>query len=120
MATALVTGVGRRWGIGAGIALGLAEDGWDVALSYWHAYDQRLGLGGSPDDPEVLAKELRSQGRRVALIESDLEDPAGAASVVSSAVDRLGQLDALVMSHCESVDSGVLEPPWRVSTGTTP
>ena len=109
MATALVTGVGRRRGIGASIALGLATDGWDVALSYWHAYDERLGLEGSPDDPEVLAKELRSQGRRVVLIESDLEDPAGAASVVSSAVDRLGQLDALVMSHCESVDSGVLD-----------
>ncbi len=37
---ALITGVGRRRGIGAGIAAGLAADGWDLALSYWHPYDE--------------------------------------------------------------------------------
>jgi NAD(P)-dependent dehydrogenase (short-subunit alcohol dehydrogenase family) len=30
--TILLTGVGRRWSIGAGLAVGLAEDGWDLAL----------------------------------------------------------------------------------------
>ena len=109
MATALVTGVGRRRGIGAGIASGLAEDGWDLALSYWQPYDQRLGLDGSPDDPHQLADELRSLGRRVELVEVDLEDPAGAATLVDTAADQLGRLDALVMSHCESVASGVLD-----------
>jgi len=109
MPTALVTGVGRRRGIGAGIAAGLAEDGWDLVLAYWHAYDRRLGLEGSPDDPEVLAAELRSLGRRVELVEADLEDPAAAAALVDTAAERLGPLDALVMSHCESVASGVLD-----------
>lgn len=32
---ALVTGVGRRRSIGAGLAVGLARDGWDLALGYW-------------------------------------------------------------------------------------
>ncbi len=109
MATALVTGVGRRRGIGAGIAAGLAEDGWDLALSFWQPYDRRLGLDGSPDDPQLLADELRGGGRRVELIEVDLEDPAGADRLVETAGQRLGQLDALVMAHCESVDSGVLD-----------
>ena len=36
-------------------------------------------------------------------------DPAGAASVVSPAVDQLGQLDALVLSHWVGVDSGTLD-----------
>jgi 3-oxoacyl-[acyl-carrier protein] reductase len=106
---ALVTGVGRRRGIGAGIAAGLAEDGWDLVLSFWRPYDERLGLGGSPDDPQVLAAELRTRGVRVELVEVDLEDPAGAPALVDTAVQRLGQLDALVMAHCESVDSGVLD-----------
>jgi 3-oxoacyl-[acyl-carrier protein] reductase len=53
---ALVTGVGRRAGIGAGLALGLAQDGWDLALSYWHPYDDRLGLGRSEDDLDRLVE----------------------------------------------------------------
>ena len=40
--TVLVTGVGRRRSIGAGLALGLAEDGWDLALNYWAPYDDRV------------------------------------------------------------------------------
>jgi 3-oxoacyl-[acyl-carrier protein] reductase len=40
---ALLTGVGRRRSIGTGLALGLARDGWDLALAYWSPYDDRLG-----------------------------------------------------------------------------
>ncbi len=107
--TALITGVGRLRGIGAGIAAGLAEDGWDLVLSYWQPYDGRLGLDGSPDDPDQLVTTLRATGRRVELLEADLEDPEQAASVVERAAELIGPLDALVMSHCESVDSGVLD-----------
>jgi 3-oxoacyl-[acyl-carrier protein] reductase len=32
--TVLVTGVGRRRSIGADLALGLADDGWDLVLNY--------------------------------------------------------------------------------------
>jgi len=39
---ALVTGVGRTAGIGAGIATALAASGWDIALTYWAAYDTRM------------------------------------------------------------------------------
>ena len=109
MPNALLTGVGRRRGIAAGIAAGLDEDGWDLALSYWHPYDQRVGHGGEPDDPERLAEELRGQKRRIVLVPGDLEDPAVPAEVVNSAADQLGGLDALVMSHAESVDSGILD-----------
>lgn len=109
MPNVLVTGVGRRAGIAAGIAAGLAADGWDLALSYWHPYDQRLGLEGSPDDPERLAEELRGKGRRVVLVPGDLEDPAVPATVVAQAADQLGPLEALVMSHAESVDSAILD-----------
>jgi 3-oxoacyl-[acyl-carrier protein] reductase len=109
MPNALLTGVGRSRGIAAGIAAGLAEDGWDLALSYWHLYDQRVGHGGEADDPERLADELRGQIRRIVLVPGDLEDPAVPAEVVNSAAEQLGGLDALVMSHAESVDSGILD-----------
>ena len=106
---ALVTGVGRLRGIGAGIAAGLAEDGWDLVLSYWRPYDGRLGLAGTPDDPDLLASRLRAAGGTVELLEADLENPEHASGLVDRAAGLLGPLDALVMSHCESVDSGLLE-----------
>lgn len=109
MPTALLTGVGRRRGIAAGIAAGLVEDGWDLALSYWQPYDERLGLEGGADDPESLADELRRSGHRVVLVPGDLEDPEVPPQVVTRAAEELGPLDALVMSHTESVDSGILD-----------
>ena len=42
---ALVTGVGRTVGIGAGIARRLAASGWDIAFTYWTAYDERMDWG---------------------------------------------------------------------------
>lgn len=106
---ALVTGVGRRRGIGAGIASGLAADGWDLALSYWRPYDDRLGLEARSDDPDLLAAELRRRGHAAELMPADLEDPSEAEALVHRCAERLGPLDALVMSHCESVDSGFLD-----------
>lgn len=104
----LITGVGRRRGIGAGLAIGLAADGWDLVLSFWRPYDDRLGLGGGPNDPHELAEELRHGGVRVELVPIDLADPAGPQILIDTAVARLGPLDALVMTHCESVDSSLL------------
>jgi 3-oxoacyl-[acyl-carrier protein] reductase len=105
--TALLTGVGRRRGIGAAIARGLAEDGHDLALSFHADYDRRVL--GEDVDVELLAEELRAMGRRVELLPGDLADPAVPARLVSAARDELGPLGALVMCHCESVDSSILD-----------
>lgn len=92
-----------------GSPLGLARAGWNLALSYWQPYDQRLGLEGGADDPERLAHELAREGARVSLVPGNLQDPEVPAQVVARACEALGPLDALVMSHTESVDSGVLD-----------
>jgi 3-oxoacyl-[acyl-carrier protein] reductase len=105
---ALITGVGRRRGIGAGIVAGLAADGWDLGMSYWTAYDDRLGLARASDDPERIADDVRAIGRQVELLPADLEDPDQATEVVDLARAKLGPLDALVLAHCESVDSSIL------------
>lgn len=109
MPTALLTGVGRARGIAAGIASGLADDGWDLALSYWQPYDERIGLAGSADDPERLADQLRRRGRRIVLLPADLEEVTVTDAVIGQALERLGPLDALVIGHTESVDSGILD-----------
>lgn len=105
---ALITGVGRRRSIGAGLAVGLARDGWDLALGHWAPYDARVGLEHAADDPEVVAEECRALGSRVALLPADLADPGVPRALVAAAVDALGSLQALVMSHAESVDSSIL------------
>jgi 3-oxoacyl-[acyl-carrier protein] reductase len=104
---AIVTGVGRRRSIGAGLAVGLARDGWDLALNYWRPYDDRLGYERGEDDPEAIADECRALGVRVQLVAGDLSDPAAPAALVEAA-GGLGAVGALVMSHCESVDSSIL------------
>jgi 3-oxoacyl-[acyl-carrier protein] reductase len=101
--------VGRRRGIGAALALGLAEDGWDLALSYWHPYDDRLGLGRSGDDLDRIVEEVRGLGREVVLLPADLEQPDVAAGLVARAAQEIGPLSGLVLSHCESVNSSILD-----------
>jgi 3-oxoacyl-[acyl-carrier protein] reductase len=105
---ALVTGVGRRRSIGTGLAVGLARDGWDLALGYWSPYDDRLGYERTPEDPQAVAEECRALGSTVVLVPGDLADPDVPQQMVTAAREQLGPLSALVMSHCESVDSSIL------------
>ncbi|MBB5833098.1 3-oxoacyl-[acyl-carrier protein] reductase [Brachybacterium aquaticum] len=105
--TALITGVGRRQGIGAAIARGLAEDGFDLALSFHADYDRRVL--GAEADVDLLAEELRAGGRQVVLLPGDVADPAVPGRLVETATQELGRLGALVTCHCESVDSSLLD-----------
>ncbi|MEU6083382.1 SDR family oxidoreductase [Streptomyces sp. NPDC047108] len=103
----LLTGVGRRRSIGAGIAVGLAEAGWDLVINYWTPYDERLAYERGAHDPEEVAGECRRLGSRVDLVEADLADVDAPGRLVSEAASR-GDLRGLVMSHCESVNSSIL------------
>ncbi|MCA1269832.1 MULTISPECIES: SDR family oxidoreductase [Streptomyces] len=107
---ALITGVGRSIGIGAGIARRLAASGWDVAFTYWTPYDRRMEWGAEPGAAASIAQELAEAGARTAAIEADLTDPDAPARVFDEAEQRLGgPVTALVLSHAESVDSGLLD-----------
>jgi 3-oxoacyl-[acyl-carrier protein] reductase len=90
---ALITGVGRKAGIAATIARGLSDDGWTVATAGWRPYDERMAWGA--DD------------RRLSQYETDLESPDGPEALIAEVVREEGPITALVMCHCESVDSGI-------------
>ena len=60
---ALVTGVGRRAGIGAAIARELAQAGAKVFVSFLRRYDEAQSWGGDAAMPEALLQELRSHAR---------------------------------------------------------
>lgn len=106
---ALVTGVGRRMGIGAAIVERLAETGWDVAFTYWQPYDARMPWGRDEDNAGLLRERLGGRGVRGYAMEADLADPSTPGAIFERVVGELGPVRALVMSHCESVDSGLLD-----------
>ncbi|MFE5943483.1 SDR family oxidoreductase [Streptomyces sp. NPDC056480] len=107
---ALVTGVGRTVGIGAGIADRLAESGWDIAFTYWTPYDRRMEWGEERGAAAAVTARLAARGAVCTAVEADLADPEAPARVFDTAEERLGRpVTALVMCHCESVDSGLLD-----------
>ncbi|GAA2194721.1 SDR family oxidoreductase [Micromonospora lupini] len=81
---ALVTGGSR--GIGAGIALRLAQDGADVALTYRQDATQAA----------AVVKQIEALGRRALMIQADNADPTAVRDAVDRTAAELGRLDILV------------------------
>ncbi len=96
---ALVTGSSR--GIGAAIAVALAEAGADVVVNY--ASNQAVG--------EAVADQIRALGRRCVAVGADFSDPAAPHQLVTAANEALGGLDIFVsnvaVQHAE---------PWHAVT----
>lgn len=104
---ALVTGVSRKIGIGAAIALALAESGWDVATTFWRPYDTVMPWGSNANEAEAILTQVRSQSSRAISMETDLSDVASPTRIFDFVEESLGPITALVMAHCQSVDSDI-------------
>jgi NAD(P)-dependent dehydrogenase (short-subunit alcohol dehydrogenase family) len=93
---AVVTGAGR--GLGRGIALALAADGFDVVLG-WHADEAAV---------DETAKGVADAGRASVTCQGDVADPTTAVRLLAAALE-LGGLDAWVNNAGVSVLAPVLD-----------
>ncbi len=85
MTVAHVTGAAR--GIGKAIALRLAHDGHDVAVSDLPLMKSEL---------DVTRKELEDVGVRAAALTGDVSDPESVHRLVADTAEELGSLDVFV------------------------
>src|SRR5437764_12219802 len=81
---ALVTGAGRN--IGRACVLGLAEDGFDIALN------------GSSDRAacETVAKEAEKLGARTLVVMGDVGKPEDCKRIANEVIKQFGAVDALI------------------------
>lgn len=110
---ALVTGVGRRVGIGAAICRELARNGVDIFFSYWRPYDRDTHCGDFQNDPAEIAAELNGLGVRVESLEMDLSEACAAKMLFEAVEDRLGTSPAILINnacHDFEVPFAELEP----------
>ncbi|TDE43710.1 SDR family oxidoreductase [Nonomuraea mesophila] len=99
---ALVTGGSR--GIGAAVALRLAQDGADVALTYQHN-KQRA------DD---VVAQIKLTGRRAIAVQADSSDPAAVTTAVDRVTGELVRLDILVITIGSNVGERVVFPGFTL------
>ena len=81
---ALVTGAAKR--VGRAIAIGLARDGWDVAIHY----------GNSKDAAEQTVMDILATGQRGVALQADLSKEDQASQLIARCVDALGLPTCLV------------------------
>ena len=86
MSVAVVTGGSRR--IGRAIALALAEDGYDVAIT------SRPNSGDK--DGETLADEIEAKGKRCLILQADLAETSDVEKVIPDTAAALGPVSLLI------------------------
>ena len=80
----LVTGAAT--GIGAAVAVKLAQAGMDVAVNHF----------GTPDAADAVAAKVRALGRQALVVEADVGDPDAVADMFAAIDRHFGRIDLLV------------------------
>ena len=101
---ALVTGVTRREGIGAAVALALARAGADVGTAYYRPYDRTMPWSVKDSEPDEIVAGLRATGVRAHGFEIDLGEPDGPSTLFQLTREQFGHVDILVNNAAYSTE----------------
>ena len=106
---ALVTGAGRKRGLGRAIALRLAQDGADVVVSAYPRnpssypeHEQKANWRGS----ESTAAEIRDMGRKALAVDGDVTEKESVQGIVDAAIAKFGHIDVLVNNAGVASEAG--------------
>ena len=89
----LITGAGAR--VGRYLALGLAADGWAVAIHY-----NRSKAGA-----ETLARKIKEQGGKAAIVQGNLFVPQDLDSLISRASKALGEPITALINNASTFEA---------------
>ncbi|KAJ8073514.1 hypothetical protein PM082_011790 [Marasmius tenuissimus] len=104
--TALVTGAAR--GIGRGIALKLAEDGFNVAIN-----DIQSMADTASSTLDEIKKVTESKGARASLHLADVTSESQVIEMIEGVVKEHGSLDVMVANAGIVQYSTLAETPWK-------
>lgn len=99
----LITGAGAR--VGRYLALGLAADGWAVAIHY-----NRSKAGA-----ETLARKIKEQGGKAAIVQGNLFVPQDLDSLISRASKALGEPITALINNASTFEDDRAEDFTRAS-----
>ena len=103
---AVITGAGRRRGIGAAACRALAMQGANILFTTYKAYDRDQPNGSGENGAVGLEQELIAFGVQVRQLEIDLSLPDSAARLMDAAHEWLGLPDILVNNAAYSKHDG--------------
>lgn len=110
--SAIVTGVGRRIGIGFAVSRRLIALGASLFAAHFDAHDHRQPWGADEIGAEGVIAELRDlsvlPGQIVEHLDLDLEQPTAPRELFEAAGAALGRIDILICNHARSGDDGAL------------
>lgn len=95
---AVVTGSGRKLGLGQGILQAFADEGAKLVVTDLGTPTTHMGEDhiGTSDEMEEIAEELRGRGADVLTIPTDVRDDAQVKNLVEKTVAHFGRLDIMV------------------------
>jgi len=93
--TLLITGLGRKGGIGMALAKTFAERGANVFFSYFYA-------DGEKEEFEKILEDLKIFGTEIGGMHIDLSSPDSAKRLFSEAIKKFGKIDVLINNAANS------------------